>query len=68
MYNFPAIVRKAQRVFICHYQCDACPNEWEDELLAVSHSWCPCCDAKVEPYYTEEFEVERPEFDLGDDA
>lgn len=40
-------------VFRNYYQCDACPNEWGDEMLSVSHSWCPCCDGKVEPYSSE---------------
>lgn len=42
------------RVFQNHYQCDDCPNEWTDEMLTVSHSWCPCCDAQMEPYASDE--------------
>lgn len=61
------IVLKAQRVFTITYYCDSCPNEWTDELLTVTHSYCPCCDAKCEPGTIEEHEEELPEFDLGDD-
>ncbi len=58
------VIRRAQRVFRCHYICEACPNEWCDELLTTGVSWCPCCDAECEPYSTEEYEVELPEFDV----
>ena len=60
------IVRlRTQRVFRLHYQCEACPNEWSDESLVVTHGYCPCCDARIEePYYVEPFCEERPEFDL----
>ena len=58
------IVLRAQRIMRCHYLCDACPNEWTDELLVAGPSWCPCCDREVEPYDTEEFVEERPVFDL----
>lgn len=56
---------KEQRVFRCDYICDDCPNEWTDHLLTVSHSWCPCCEGKTEPYLVTEFVERRPEFDLG---
>jgi hypothetical protein len=42
-----------QRVFRNYYQCDACPNEWADEMLVVGPSYCPCCDRKTEPYSSE---------------
>lgn len=62
------IVWRERRVFRLHYQCEACPNEWSDEALVVSHGYCPACDRRIEePYYVEEFEVVRPEFDLGDE-
>lgn len=54
-----------QRVFHCFYECNECTDlgsEWMDEMLTVSHSWCPCCGLKAEPYFVEEFEEERPEF------
>lgn len=62
------VVFREQRVFLCHYICDRCPNEWEDELLVQCHSWCPCCDDKCEPYLVEEIIEERPEFDLEDNV
>ena len=58
------IVLKAQRVFTITYYCDDCCNEFTDEMLTVSHSWCPCCDAKCQPGTIEEHEEEMPEFDL----
>ena len=61
------IVFKAQRVFTITYYCD-CQNEFRDEMLTVSHSYCPTCDRKVEPGTIEEHEEERPEFDLSDEG
>ena len=50
---------KPQRVFRCHYICDECPNEFADEMLVIGPSWCPCCDAEIEPYSSEDlFDVE----------
>jgi hypothetical protein len=59
----PPILRRQQRIFRCHYFCDDCPNEWSDELLTASVSWCPCCDGAAEPYCVEEFEEDRPEWE-----
>lgn len=61
---------REQRVFRCHYECLACTavgSEWTDELLTAGPSYCPCCDAKCEPYSVEAFCEERPEFDLDDE-
>ena len=44
---------KQFRIFRNHYLCDACPNEWSDEMMVVAPSYCPCCDAEAEPYDTE---------------
>ena len=44
---------KQFRIFRNHYICDDCPNEWTDEMLVISHSWCPCCDMKCDPYSSE---------------
>jgi hypothetical protein len=41
------------RIFRSHYLCDACPNEWSDEMMVVTSSYCPCCDAEAEPYDSE---------------
>ena len=60
---------KRARVFRVHFYCEACPNEFTDEMLTVSHSYCPCCDARIEPEpgSWDEYEEERPEFtDLPD--
>jgi hypothetical protein len=38
------------RVFVNHYLCEACPNEFSEEMPVVTHSWCPCCEARCEPY------------------
>jgi len=47
------------RVFRCHYICDECPNEFADEMLVIGPSWCPACDAEIEPYSSEDlFDVE----------
>ena len=58
---------KPQRVFRNHYQCDACPNEWSDDMLVVGPSWCPCCDGSVEPYSSEAMfeEVEADEEEVA---
>lgn len=56
------IVWRERRVIRNWYQCEECPLEWSDDLLVRAEGWCPCCDQRVEPYYTEEFEVTRPEF------
>lgn len=50
------------RVFTVTYYCDDCGNEFTDQMMAVSHSWCPCCDAKVQPGTIEEHEE-----DAGDE-
>lgn len=44
---------KPMRVFRCHYICEECPNEFSDEMLTISSSYCPCCDAEIEPYSSE---------------
>lgn len=46
---------KVFRVFRLFYLCDHCPdgNEFDEILPVVTHSYCPTCDAKVEPYDTE---------------
>lgn len=62
------IVFKAARVFTLTYYCDDCPNEWTDEALTITHSYCPSCDRKVEPGTIEESEEELPEFDLSDEG
>ena len=62
------IVFRSQRVFTITYYCESCPNEFTDEMLTVSHSYCPCCDAKCEPGTIEESEEELPEFDLSDEG
>jgi hypothetical protein len=50
---------KPVRVFRNHYLCDACETEFADEMLVVSSSFCPCCDAEIEPYSSEDlFDVE----------
>jgi len=47
------------RVFRCHYICDECPNEFADEMLVIGPSWCPACDAEIEPYSSEDlFDIE----------
>ncbi len=51
---------KPMRYFRNYFQCDACPNEWSDDMLVVGPSWCPCCDGSVEPYSSEQL------FDLTD--
>jgi len=50
---------KPVRVFRNHYVCDACDHEFADEMLVVSSSYCPCCDAEIEPYSSEDlFDIE----------
>lgn len=61
------IIFKSARIFTLTYYCEACPHEWTDEALCVTHSYCPSCDRKVEPGTIEEHEEERPEFDLSDE-
>ena len=41
---------KTFRVFRNWYLCDACPNEFSDEMMVVGPSYCPCCDAECQPY------------------
>lgn len=73
--SLKGIVRfRTQRVFRVWFYCDApdCSelgSEWCDEMLTVSHSWCPSCGrrAEPEPNSWEEFEEERAEFDIDTD-
>jgi hypothetical protein len=51
-----------QRIYRCHYRCDGCDVDWDDELLTAGPSWCPVCEAKFEPTVTDEFEEERLEW------
>ena len=44
---------KPLRVFRVYFQCEECPNEFMDEMLTVSSSYCPCCDAEIQPYASE---------------
>ncbi len=41
---------RAFRIFRNHYLCDDCPNEWSDLCMVVAPAYCPCCDARCEPY------------------
>ena len=59
----PTILRRHQRIFRCHYFCNDCSAEWNDELLVVGGSWCPCCIGTAEPYCIEEFEEDRPQWE-----
>jgi hypothetical protein len=66
----PSVVLREQRVFRLHFFCEACTDvgsEWVEEALVVRSGYCPCCDTECEPYSTEEFYEERPEFDLSDE-
>ena len=50
---------KPVRVFRNHYICDDCETEFADEMLVVTSSYCPVCDAEIEPYSSEDlFDVE----------
>jgi hypothetical protein len=57
-----AVRRVKRRVFRCHYRCDPCDVDWDDELLTAGPSWCPVCEAKYEPTVTDEYEEERLEW------
>ena len=50
---------KPQRVFRNHYICDDCETEFADEMLVVTSSFCPCCDAEIEPYSSELVNAQR---------
>ena len=50
------------RYFRNHYLCEECPNEFSDEMCTISHSWCPACDGRCEPYSSESL-VEEVEAD-----
>lgn len=62
------LVLRPIRVFRLHYFCPRCESEWCDEALVVSSGYSPCCDEAAEPYCTEEFTENRPEFDLPEAA
>ncbi len=49
------------RVFYNHFICDACETEWCDVMLVTAASCCPCCDAAIEPYASNEVEEEIAE-------
>lgn len=38
---------------ICHYQCEACPNEFSDRKPKAGPAYCPCCDRECQPYSVE---------------
>ena len=44
---------KPQRVFRNHYICPHCDSEFSDEMLVISSSFCPACDAEIAPYSSE---------------
>jgi hypothetical protein len=58
------VIRAPVTFFRCSYLCDACPNEWEDEVVSPGESYCPSCDAVCEPYFTEEVVEERAVFEV----
>jgi len=62
------VVFRQQRVFRCYYICEECPYEWVDEMLVEGPSWCPCCEAKLEPEAVDEVCEERPVFDLDEEV
>ena len=37
------------RYFRVTFYCDECPNEFTDDMVTISHSWCPCCDKECQP-------------------
>lgn len=53
---------KPLRVFRNHFICDDCDTEFADEMLVISSSFCPCCDAEIEPYSSESL-IEEVEVD-----
>lgn len=52
------LVLRPMRVFRNRYHCERCGEHWEDEMLTVSHSWCPFCESKREPWDYEELIVD----------
>ena len=58
----PPILRQL-RIFRCHYLCDDCSIEWNDEMLVEGMSWCPRCDQETEPHRVNEFEEYRLEWE-----
>jgi hypothetical protein len=53
MHPMTTKVLREMRFFRNHYLCDACPNEWSDEMTVVGTSYCPCCERAAEPYDSE---------------
>lgn len=49
----PGLVLRPMRVFRNLYRCDRCGDQWDDEMLTVSYSWCPFCSGRTEPYESE---------------
>lgn len=45
-------------MFSVQFFCDECGGQFIDEMLTVSHSWCPNCDSRCEPDGIQEFELE----------
>lgn len=54
---------KALRVFSVQFFCDECDGQFIDEMLTVSHSWCPNCDSRCEPDGIEQYELELDDED-----
>lgn len=49
------LVLRPVRMFKNRYVCDACDFDWTDDMLMISHSWCPECEARNEPWLSEPF-------------
>jgi hypothetical protein len=45
-------------LFLNHYHCDACDIEWDDEWSCACNDHCPSCNAEIEPYESEDVEVD----------
>lgn len=54
----PGLVLRPMRVFRNMYHCVHCGERWDDEMLTISYSWCPYCEARTEPHDTEELIVD----------
>ncbi len=45
-------------LFVNHYHCEACDIEWDDEWSCACNDRCPSCNAEIEPYESEDVEVD----------
>lgn len=45
-------------IFVNFYECDACDEAWGDQWSCACNDKCPNCGHEIEPYATDELDLD----------